>query len=287
MSELHGGLPLPFIFYIMNKDSFYSLLSKLVLQLNNYVCSEDWQWKIKWFIDELLNIYTISSDTKIISKILEIHIFPLILDFANKNWFILEPAHEQNWYPDISLILKSNPNVKFAIDFKSTYRTWENKCNWFTLWSHGEYFINRESTKNIQYPYNSYLWHFCLGMIYDKAEIDIDETEIYDLDSIKNIRSVISNITFFVQEKRKIASDRGWSWNTANIWSITDIDKLIKWEWVFIYLWEHIFDEYWMNQWKMMVIDKKWVSKKLTKIEEYLQIKNVDLNLINKPQFRW
>ncbi|OQY43144.1 MAG: type II deoxyribonuclease, partial [Anaerolineaceae bacterium 4572_78] len=36
------------------------------------------QWTIKGFIDTYKNIYTISNDTKIVSKILEIHLFPKI-----------------------------------------------------------------------------------------------------------------------------------------------------------------------------------------------------------------
>jgi len=271
----------------MNKEKFKNILDEFLEQLDDYVSTNDNQWKIKWFIDNLLNVYTISSDTKIISKILEIHLFPLFLDFANKNWFELVPAQEQNWYPDISLVLKSDPTIRFAIDLKTTYRTWENKCNWFTLWSHWEYFINRTSEKNIQFPYWSYKWHYCLWIIYDKSEVKIDETEIFTIDDIKNIKSVISNFTFFAQEKWKIASDRWWSWNTANIWSINEIDKIILWEWVFIYLWEEMFDEYWMNQWKMIVRNPKWWTKKLTKVEEFLEHKNMDTSLINKPKFQW
>ncbi len=40
--------------------------------------------KIKGFIDIDKNIYTISSDTKIISKILEIQLFPKFKTFAKK-----------------------------------------------------------------------------------------------------------------------------------------------------------------------------------------------------------
>ncbi|MCK9467504.1 MAG: EcoRV family type II restriction endonuclease [Candidatus Absconditabacterales bacterium] len=270
----------------MNKEKFKNILDEFLEQLDDYVSTNDNQWKIKGFIDNLLNVYTISSDTKIISKILEIHLFPLFLDFANKNGFELVPAQEQNWYPDISLVLKSDPTIRFAIDLKTTYRTGENKCNGFTLGSHGEYFINRTSEKNIQFPYGSYKGHYCLGIIYDKSEVKIDETEIFTIDDIKNIKSVISNFTFFAQEKWKIASDRGGSGNTANIGSINEIDKIILGEGVFIYLGEEMFDEYWMNQGKMIVRNPKGGTKKLTKVEEFLEHKNMDTSLINKPKFQ-
>lgn len=71
----------------MKKETFKSILDTFLVQLDDYVSTDDNQWKIKWFIDNLLNIYTISSDTKIISKILEIHLFPLFLEFANQHWF--------------------------------------------------------------------------------------------------------------------------------------------------------------------------------------------------------
>ncbi len=45
------------------------------------------EWTIKGFIDVFKNIYTISADTKIISKILEIHLFPKLLKFATENNF--------------------------------------------------------------------------------------------------------------------------------------------------------------------------------------------------------
>lgn len=248
---------------------------------------EDSQWKIKGFVDNLLNVYSLSSDTKIISKILEIHLFPLFLEFAEKNGFDLVLAQEQNRYPDLSFVFKKDKNIKFAVDLKTTYKTWENSCNGFTLWSHWEYFINRSSQKNIQFPYGSYLGHFCLWIIYDKTLLEINECKQYPLEEIDQIPSVISNFIFFAQEKWKIASDRWWSGNTANIWSITEIDKILNWEWVFLFLGEEIFDEYRMNQGKMIIKTTSWETKKLTKLEEYLSYKWLDLSLINKSKYQW
>jgi hypothetical protein len=48
---------------------------------------------VKGFIDVYKNIYTILSDTKIVSKILEIHVFPQIIQFAEeKQYFKTLPA---------------------------------------------------------------------------------------------------------------------------------------------------------------------------------------------------
>ncbi len=173
---------------------------------------------------------------------------------------------------------------RYAIDLKTTYRKSETECNGFTLGSHGKYFQERESTKNIQFPYWSYEWHYCLWIIYDKVSLPIDETKTYSIDDIGHIESVISNFTFFAQEKWKIASDKGWSWNTANIWSITNIDKILSGDWVFALLGEDIFDNYWINYWIMRVPDAKNPknTKKLTTIEEFITHTKWDHSLINK-----
>ena len=65
----------------MNRESelrqeFFNELSQFVSSLDDHVSTDDGQWSIKGFIDVCRNIYAISSDTKIISKILEIHLFP-------------------------------------------------------------------------------------------------------------------------------------------------------------------------------------------------------------------
>ena len=136
------------------KNRFHKLLQAFVEELNPYVETEDRQWAIKGFIDTYKQVYTISSDTKVVSKILEIHLFPKFLEFANQHGYKLVLANHQNYYPDITFLDESS-NTKFAVDFKTTYRlpSRPNYCNGFTLGSHGEYFTNRSSTKNIQFPY--------------------------------------------------------------------------------------------------------------------------------------
>ena len=170
---------------IQRKHTFESELRKLTDTLTQHVSTDDGQWTVKGFIDTFRNIYTISSDTKIVSKILEIHLFPQILTFAERHGFALVLAEHQNYYPDISFVWKKDESVRFAVDFKTTYRTpgkcW--LCNGFTLGSHGTYFQDRTSTKNIQFPYGSYSGHFCLGIIYDRATgATIDETRPHPIE---------------------------------------------------------------------------------------------------------
>ena len=112
----------------MNKADFENVLKEFINTLSDYVSTNDKQWSIKGFIDTFKNVYTISSDTKIVSKILEIHLFPKILAFADLYEFAVVLAEHQNYYPDISFIANQDSSIKFALDFKTTYRNPEK--NW-------------------------------------------------------------------------------------------------------------------------------------------------------------
>lgn len=266
------------------KTVFRKDLIALVNELNEYVSTEDGQWTIKGFLDVFQNIYTISADTKIVSKILEIHIFPKLLEFAYKHGYKIVLTKHQNYYPDVSFVSVENEQIKFAVDFKTTYRLplFPEYCNGFTLGSHGEYFINRNSTKNIQFPYSHYSGHFCLGIIYSRSDLrDIDETRIYKINELQSINSVISNFHFFVCEKWEIARDSSGSGNTANIGSINKISDIINCNGMFKNLGEEVFDDYWINYGKITTIDKNGKPLKITKLKDFLEYRGINPSLIN------
>lgn len=265
------------------KENFKAQLSSFVQGLQSYVSTENGQWAIKGFIDVFQNVYTISSDTKIVSKVLEIHLFPRLLAFAQENGYQVVLAEHQNYYPDLSFVNVDDPSVKFAVDFKTTYRNPKKPhlCNGFTLGSHGTYFENRQSTKNIQFPYGDYAGHFCLGVIYDRADSSsIDETCSYSLDELQSITSVIGNFHFFVAEKWQIASDKGGSGNTANIGSINNIDDIVNSRGMFSRLGEHWFDDYWMNFRKITVQDEHGETRKISNLKDFVVYRGGDCDLI-------
>ncbi len=266
----------------VEKIDFGIKLKHFATTLTDRISTGD-DWNIRGFIDIFKNIYMISSDTKIISKVLELHLFPHFLSFANSIGYDVELATFQNWYPDLTFICKKNRNIKFAVDLKTTYRdnNYPGFCNGFTLGSHGEYFINRTSTKNIQYPYDDYSAHFCLGIIYSRTSLDKnEETHIYSLDEIERIPAVITNFLFFAEEKWKIASDKGGSGNTANIGSIQKIEDIVNGNGVFAKAGEELFDDYWINFGKIEVL-VNGKRKKLSSFEEYLQYRGLPANLNN------
>jgi hypothetical protein len=266
------------------KKLFLDKLKIFASKLNDYVTTPDNQWTIKGFIDVFENIYTISNDTKIVSKILEIQLFSKFVEFAQQNDFRLVLAEKQNWYPDVSFVSKNDSNIKFAVDLKTTYRTEENPkfCNGFTLGSHGAYFTDRTSSKNIQFPYNDYLGHYCLGIIYTRTVLGENfEAITFPLNQLNAIPSVIGNMTFFACEKWAIASDKGGSGNTANIGSINNIEDILAGHGTFKHLGEEWFDEYWMNFGKIIIKDENGNTKKLTSLREFLKYRGHDESLIN------
>ncbi len=94
------------------KREFKDQLKELVAGLQEHISTDDGQWTVKGFIDVFQNVYTISSDTKIVSKILEIHLFPKIMEFAAQHGYKIVLAGHQNYYPDISFIKSENESVK-------------------------------------------------------------------------------------------------------------------------------------------------------------------------------
>ena len=270
--------------YNTDKIEFAKSLSEFAQTLEQFI-SLNGEWTVKGFVDVFKNIYTISSDTKVVSKILELHLFPHFLDFARRTGYSLELATFQNWYPDLTFVNIDNPKIKFAVDLKTTYVNEKRSdiCNGFTLGSHGEYFINRESSKNIQYPYNKYSGHFCLGIIYSRAVLTAEfETRKYSIEDLTKIPSVINHFTFFAAEKWKIASDKGGSGNTANIGSIKTISDILTGNGVFAVAGEEIFDDYWANFGKIQIEMKDGKRKAMTSFDEYIAYRGLSADIKNK-----
>lgn len=269
--------------YDKEKAAFSKSLKNFANTLSTKIAEND-EWTIRGFVDIFRNVYTISTDTKIVSKVLELHLFPHFLAFAEEIGYRIELASHQNWYPDLTFISKENPQIKFAVDLKTTYRDEEYPgfCNGFTLGSHGTYFTDRTSTKNIQYPYQSYIGHFCVGIIYSRTELDrFEETKRYSVEEIETIPAVIKNFLFFAEEKWKIASDKSGSGNTANIGSIQNIDDILAGNGVFAKAGEELFDDYWANFGKMEVPDLNGRRKKLSSFSDYLRYRGLSSDLNN------
>ena len=60
----------------MTKEAFFNLLSKEVMTYKKYLETDSEDWIVKGFIDINKNVYTITNDTKVVSKIIEILLIP-------------------------------------------------------------------------------------------------------------------------------------------------------------------------------------------------------------------
>ena len=224
---------------------FERQMRKYLPKFKSTLANDFGDWVVKGFIDTYKNIYTISADTKVISKLIELMLFPLISDFARQNGYELHLAEHQNHYPDMSFV--TSEGTKIAFDLKSTYRTSSRRANGFTLGAFTGYFRDRESAKNSTYPYGSYSRHFVLGIIYSRSAEEIDERQVFELKDLQSIESVAHDFVFLLQEKWRIASDKTGSGNTKNIGSVKIIEDLVNGNGVFASEGEHVFDDYWTN----------------------------------------
>lgn len=227
------------------KEVFLNALQSELNALKKVASDASGDWVVKGFIDISENIYTISTDAKVVSKIMELLIFPVLCRFAKNHNYKMVLSKEQNFYPDITFI--DSRGDKYALDIKSTYRKNKQTVNGLTLGAFTGYFRNRESTKNIMFPYSKYKGHFVLGIIYSRQIESERECIVYKLSDLVQIPSVIRDIQFFVQEKFKIAIDRPGSGNTKNIGGASEIEILKNGTGIFSKLGEKVFDEYWME----------------------------------------
>ena len=231
-------------------------------------------WSVKGFIDVAKNIYTISADTKVISKIIELMMLPVLQKFAKENGLETILSSEQNHYPDVTFITKGKE--KIALDLKSTYRKNDDTVSGFTLGAFTGYFRYRESKKNITFPYNEYSKHYILGVIYTRQEELIDESRVYSIDDLKEILSVVKDFDFIIQEKYKIAKDRPGSGNTRNIGSCVKISELREGIGPFSKLGVKVFDDFWINYVTTeMARSVKLRKPPYTNLKEYLKYRNI------------
>src|SRR5438128_3410151 len=83
---------------------FLTQLQAKAEEFNKLVSTDNGDWVVKGFIDVFKNVYTISGDTKVVSKVIELMLFPHFVAFANEHGFKLALAREQNHYPDLTFI---------------------------------------------------------------------------------------------------------------------------------------------------------------------------------------
>lgn len=225
-------------------NDFLQLLQAEAATFEKLVSTDGGDWIVKGFIDVFKNVYTISADTKVVSKLIELMLFPYFLKFADKHGYKVVLSREQNHYPDLTFVTQDD--YKFAVDLKSTYRVSPTVVNSMTLGAFTGYFRNRSSEKNATFPYGQYAGHFVLGVIYSRAPLKANELRTHTVDDLQQIPSVVNDLQFFAQPKYRIAKDQPGSGNTKNIGSVATVSALVNGTGPFADLGEEVFDDYWM-----------------------------------------
>ena len=273
----------------MEHDLFRESLLQYFDELRERVSTEEGDWTVKGFIDVYKQIYTISIDTKVLSKVLELLMFPVIVRFAEEHGYRIILAKAQNQYPDISLISEADENVYFALDIKTTYRAKKDRndqarVSGMTLGTFGGYFRTRDRPMSSMFAYNRYTKHYVLGVVYSRVE-GIDERKVYHIDDLEDIPSVARNFQFFLQEKFRIASDGPGSGNTKNIGSTKYLDRLINGTGVFAKLGIEVFDDYWMNyRTRTMAREEGFEEQPYTNLITYQAFKKRGAGILSVPE---
>ncbi len=201
-------------------------------------------------------VLKLSDDSKLLGRIFEMIIEPVIAICCIKNDWILEPNDVQNTYPDFTITMKDGKRI--ALDIKTTYRSYSKNNELqnlvFTLGAYGSFL--RDNTKNIMYPYDTYVAHYVIGFVYDRIPED---------------DCPYSNIQYFIQEKYKIAGDKPGSGNTENIGTIrtTNFNDFVEGNGLFAKLGNDVFEDYWRNYPKYRSTEKNY-----TDLEGYFEYKN-------------
>lgn len=267
----------------MKSEEFENLMRTHLDSFAKAVATDEGEWIVKGFIDVYKNIYTISIDTKIVSKVIEILLFPMLEKFSIENGFTFKPPKHQNFYPDATFVHTAT-GTKFAVDLKTSYIKTKDTVNGMTLGAFTGYFRNRTSTKNIEYPYSDYAGHFALGIIYEQSEEVISEIKRYSIDDLASIPSVIHGFQFFIQPKYKIATDRPGSGNTKNIGGIVNIDNLMNGRGPFSELGEEIFDDFWKYYLTKDMASALETTRPYTNLKSYLEYKQIGIDTLKDKE---
>src|SRR2546427_10335331 len=79
----------------MTNAEFLEKLQAQAATFAKAVATNEGEWIIKGFIDVYRRIYTISVDTKIVSKVLELLLFPMFVEFGKTHGLKIELCPQQ------------------------------------------------------------------------------------------------------------------------------------------------------------------------------------------------
>ncbi|SVE29600.1 uncharacterized protein METZ01_LOCUS482454, partial [marine metagenome] len=117
--------------------------------LRKVLCDEDGHWSARGIVDTNKQIFPMTLDTKVGSKVFESQITGPLAGLLEGDAILIE-ADYQNQYPDFSIHIPNDDDTLIALDVKSTYRKGKGRVNGMTLgaYSRTSYFRNRDGNRN-------------------------------------------------------------------------------------------------------------------------------------------
>ena len=224
-----------------------------------YAKMENLNLDVYGVLDKTNKIRTLGTDSKIIGRIFEMLVQPILEEIAKAHNMVLKTPESQTVYPDFILMDDEKSKNKIAIDVKTTYINNDKSVINFTLGSFGSYM--RNNTKNIEYKYTDYSKHYVIGFVY-KRNGKAQESNIFDYSQRESIECPYCDVKYFIQEKYKIAGDKPGSGSTENIGSIStkNFNDFVNGNGPFATLGQDMYDIYWKYYPKYKAVEKPYNS---------------------------
>ena len=219
----------------------------IIEAITKYMPHDQKTWEILGLLNRRHEVLAYGSDSKIIGRIFEIVIEPVLSKAAEELGYELGVSEQQTVYPDFWF---RKPNGHYVgIDVKSTYRKYKRDGSLssfnFTLGAYSSFM--RNGTKNIYKNYSDYDSQYIIGFLYSRNHnATRGTTALVDADSII---SEYNSVEYFIQEKYKIGGQKKGSGNTNNIatFKSNNLEDFKNGLGYFSYLGEDVFNDYWKH----------------------------------------
>lgn len=219
-------------------------LARFLESFSSLVSLRSVNWYVNAFHSVDGTLYSLGTDSKVLSTIFECICAPLVIEIAEEHSYRVESA-PQTVYPDFTLT-PNQGGPRIAIDIKTTYRETPSSVIKFTLGSYTSFL--RDGTKNILYPLSEYSAHWVIGFVYQRCS-GARAKRYHMTKTPTDLECPYSDVEWFIQHKHKIAGRSPGSGNTANIGSFPtrDISELRQGSGPFSISGEQAFRDYWRS----------------------------------------
>lgn len=236
-------------------------------------------------LDRNDNVLSLGTDSKVLGRIFEIKVQPILKKIADENGFLLETPKSQTAYPDFIMIDKTDLKKKIAIDVKSAHQKTKNSQIKFTLGTFKSYM--QDNTSSIAYDYTDFIKHYVIGFVYKRTDgCEAQESKIESFGDRKKILCPYTDVKYFIQEKYKIAGDKRGSGDTDNIGSFAtkNFEDLKNGKGIFAELGIDVYELYWKYHSKNTDAQKNYKTL-LEFAEWFVGKKESEVTLLHKYDY--